>query len=343
MVDIFLSHATADTKLAEKFLRFLVEAIGVREKEIFCSSVEGHGIPLGDDFNDYMKNSIQSPKLVILLMTPRYMESWFCLMELGAAWSQSHYTLPIVVPPIEFGAVSSTLGLKQGWSIENEDKLNALREMVNSAGIELHDVSPTTWDKKRTQWKSDLKKLIEKLAKPTVISSEEHAALKVLLEETQKERLQFEDLYQEAQEQIETIRSLKDASEVSAALMTRSSDDLEDKFLAFIDAISIARPKVSVPFYRNVIMDLYGKASRIKSYTADEEEALADAIKYNVIDPNQPHDYLWTSDRMRKVKAAVKALENFLDEEGYEYRTEREAQGQIMDYTDFEFWENNIK
>jgi|GEM_PF-6445125 len=52
---------------------FLKEAIGVPSAAIFCSSVDGHGIPLGDDFNEYIKKQIQKPKLVILLMTPRYM------------------------------------------------------------------------------------------------------------------------------------------------------------------------------------------------------------------------------------------------------------------------------
>ena len=89
MSEIFISHATADKRLAELLVNFLKEAIGVPTSAIFCSSVKGHDIPLGEDFNDYIKQSIQNPKLVILLMTPAYVESLFCLMELGAAWAQS--------------------------------------------------------------------------------------------------------------------------------------------------------------------------------------------------------------------------------------------------------------
>ena len=77
MSDIFISHAVADQALAKMLVDFLKEAIGVPEPAIFCSSVKGHHIPLGEDFNAYIKQQLQNPKLVILLMTPAYMESSF--------------------------------------------------------------------------------------------------------------------------------------------------------------------------------------------------------------------------------------------------------------------------
>ena len=123
MTHIFISHAVADQKLAKLLVDFLKEAIGVPTAAIFCSSVKGHHILPGEDFNEYIKEKIQKPKLVILLMTSAYMESSFCLMELGAAWVQSSKSLPIVVPPIEYDQVTKTLGLKQAWKIT--DKLPA--------------------------------------------------------------------------------------------------------------------------------------------------------------------------------------------------------------------------
>lgn len=156
MTDIFISHVVADKALADKFVAFLKEAIGVPAKSIFCSSIDGQNIPLGDDFNEYMKKQIQKPKLVILLMTPRYMESWFCLMELGATWAQSLKALPVVVPPIQFDVISSTLGLKQGWSIDNNAKLIDLRQMVQATGITLEHRTEHDWEKKRAVWKADL-------------------------------------------------------------------------------------------------------------------------------------------------------------------------------------------
>jgi hypothetical protein len=340
MVDIFLSHATADTKLAEKFLRFLVEAIGVREKEIFCSSVEGHGIPLGDDFNEYMKTSIQEPKLVILLMTPRYMESWFCLMELGAAWAKSHYTLPIVVPPVKFSAVSSTLGLKQGWSIDNEEKLNALRDMIIKAKIPLDDRSATTWDKKRTQWKSDLKKLLDKLAQPTNVSAAEYEALKQKLAAVETERDQFEELYQEQQELVEKLKTAPGPAAVKAILISHNGVDPEMEFNSRLADVNEARPNVSFDFYLNVIMHYYNKGSRISSYGDD----IDNAVKYNIAEPDHPYELLWNQPRLKKVAKAIKAVEAFIDDEANaDFVHEQEGAGKVMDYNDLEFWETNLR
>ena len=72
MSEVFISHAVADQRLAKLLVDFLKEAIGVPTGAIFCSSVNGHDIPLGEDFNEYIKQKIQKPKLVILLMTPAY-------------------------------------------------------------------------------------------------------------------------------------------------------------------------------------------------------------------------------------------------------------------------------
>jgi hypothetical protein len=192
MADIFISHCVVDKKLAEKFVSFLKEAIGVPANAIFCSSVGGHDIPLTVDFNQYMKNKIKNPKLVITLMTPRYMESWFCLMELGAAWSLSHKTLPIVVPPIKFNVVSSTLGLTQAWSLDNHDKLIHLRHTIRELDIQLENRTEQDWEKKRTAWRADLKRLLKDLAPASNVPASEHVALTEQLKIVEQERDSFE-------------------------------------------------------------------------------------------------------------------------------------------------------
>lgn len=141
---------------------------------IFCSSVKGHHIPLGEDFNTYIKEQIQKPKLVILLMTPAYMESSFCLMELGAAWAQSSKSIAIVVPPIDYDTVTKTLGLKQAWKITDKSGLVDLRKVVRSTTPDLEERSDHTWDDKRKQWGLDLKKILAKLQQATKVNADKH-------------------------------------------------------------------------------------------------------------------------------------------------------------------------
>ena len=176
MSEIFISHAVVDEPLIEALLSFLKEGIGVPETKIFCSSVKGHDVPLATDFNDYIKSQIQKPKLVLLLMTPRYMESSFCLMELGAAWANSHKTLPLVVPPVSFDTVTKTLGLKQAMDINDAESLNKFRALVIEAVTDLEFRSPDTWDAKRNVWVAESRRLAKKVFGASKIEASVHEA-----------------------------------------------------------------------------------------------------------------------------------------------------------------------
>jgi len=200
MSDIFISHAVADKRLAKLLVDFLKEAIGVPASAIFCSSVKGHRIPLGEDFNTYIKQQIQRPKLVILLMTPAYMESSFCLMELGAAWAQSSMNIAIVVPPIDYDTVTKTLGLKQAWKITDKSGLIDLRNVVRETMPDLEERLDHTWDDKRTQWGVDLKKILSKLQQATKVDADKHEKALADLRERDEEVERLENALARAQE-----------------------------------------------------------------------------------------------------------------------------------------------
>ncbi|MBO9654440.1 MAG: TIR domain-containing protein [Agrobacterium tumefaciens] len=344
MADIFISHAVADKALADKFVALLKEALGVPSAAIFCSSVDGHGIPLGSDFNEYMKNEIQNPKLVILLMTPRYMESWFCLMELGATWAIALDAVPIVVPPVQFNVVSSTLGLKQGWQIDDHSKLIDLRTKIKATGIRLEKRNEHDWERKKTSWRTDLRRLLKNVAKPTSVTATEHEALKKELEELQKQFDNLEEEYLEASETIEELKAAKDPAAVKAIMQKKSGFDAEARFDELLGAISAARPKVSIYFYRNnILMDLYNKAARIDPRDQNQRDDVDAAIQYNLMDPDIPHDLLWQGNKLKKVAAAVRALEHFLQsDEAEEFVKECEADGKSMDIDDLDFWEEHL-
>lgn len=344
MTEIFISHAVADKALADKFVSFLKEAIGVPAKLIFCSSVEGQGIPLGDDFNDYMKKQIQEPKLVILLMTPRYMESWFCLMELGATWAKSLTALPIVVPPVRFNVVSSTLGLKQGWAIDDHSKLVDLRSMIMATGIALEPRTEHDWDKKRAAWKVDLKKAVKKLACATSVSALEHQEVKDGLVETQQELESLQEAYEEASELIEELKAAKDPAAVKSIISKKNVHGLpENQFKDLMEDILDLQPRVSRHFYLNIIMDHYGKSVPIDWYDNDQKRDGENAVQYNLMEVDEPHGYLWGGKKLQKVAAALKSLDGFLEsEDASAFVKAREAAGHTMETDDLEFWEENL-
>jgi len=343
MTEIFISHAVADKALADKFVAFLKEAVGVPAKSIFCSSIDGQNIPLGDDFNVYMRKQIQSPKLVILLMTPRYMESWFCLMELGATWAKSLKALPIVVPPNKFSVISATLGLKQGWSIDNYAKLIDLRQTIRSADVTLEPRTEHDWDKKRAAWKVDLKKLLKSLAPATSVLAADHKIVVDELDALKKELAALQEAYEDATETIDELRATKDPVAVKAIINRKKSFDPQTRFNELMDEISKLRPGVSIRFYRNMIMDRYGKAAAVNWYDHDQRADAESAIQYNIMEPDQPHGYLWDGKKLKKIAAAIKSLEDFLDsEEAAGLVKDRESNGDSMDTDDLEFWEVNL-
>ena len=64
-----------------------MESIGFDEGNLFCSSVDGYGIELGEDIFETLKKLFREHELfVIFVHSPRYYESPVSLNEMGAAW-----------------------------------------------------------------------------------------------------------------------------------------------------------------------------------------------------------------------------------------------------------------
>ncbi|WP_461256141.1 toll/interleukin-1 receptor domain-containing protein, partial [Treponema sp. R80B11-R83G3] len=94
--EIFISHSSKNKSIADKLVDLIETGIGVSSDNIFCSSLEGMGIPSGKNFINFIKEQITEPKIVILLLTQSYYKSIFCLCELGASWALSHNIIPII-------------------------------------------------------------------------------------------------------------------------------------------------------------------------------------------------------------------------------------------------------
>lgn len=53
---IFISHAVADKALVDRFVELLQIGSNVNGEDIFCSSLEGMGIPTGKNFIEFIKS-----------------------------------------------------------------------------------------------------------------------------------------------------------------------------------------------------------------------------------------------------------------------------------------------
>lgn len=97
---VFITHAALDQVLAEKVVDCIRKGLNLSDEAIFCSSVDRHGIPTGAEFVRYIHDKLAGTQLVVPLVSPAYLDSLFCMWELGAAWIQQTAVHPLLVGSI---------------------------------------------------------------------------------------------------------------------------------------------------------------------------------------------------------------------------------------------------
>jgi len=145
---IFISHASADLPIVEEIIE-LLESIGLTSTQIFCTSFEGYGINLGDDFLKTLKDELEGNTLVIFILSKRFYESPVCLCEMGAAWVLSKSHIPILIPPMEYSEVRGVIPNTQGMKITEPLRFNLLKEQIEELFNIERKLNQSSWERKR--------------------------------------------------------------------------------------------------------------------------------------------------------------------------------------------------
>lgn len=154
---IFISHATKDKDYVSILVN-LLEDMGLRESQIFCSSASGYGIPLDEDIYEYLKKQFDEFDLhIILVLSNNYYESVASMNEMGAAWVlQKKYTT-ILLPGFKFMEIKGAINPRKiGLKLDNDlndvkEKLGQLKDMViEEFGLE--KIRDVRWEQKRDQF-----------------------------------------------------------------------------------------------------------------------------------------------------------------------------------------------
>ncbi|WP_158231016.1 toll/interleukin-1 receptor domain-containing protein [Rhodopirellula bahusiensis] len=220
--EVFVSHAAADELLVDAFVDLLETGLGLRADRIFCSSLDGMGIPSGKNFKDYIRTEIESPKVVILMLSPNYFASQFCLCELGAAWILAHAVIPILIPPSDFHDMKAVLSGVQGRRIAENSDLSEIRdELVVTLGLEQ---KTARWEAKKRQFIEKLPMLLDELPNPKMVDSARYEELQSQYEDGVNELTQAYDQLDDLKRQLEAVKKLKDAEEVAEFEIEESDD-----------------------------------------------------------------------------------------------------------------------
>lgn len=338
---VFVSHSTKDAAIAAEIVDLIEQGIGVPEAEIFCSSLDGYGIPTGKTFVTYMKDQMIEPKVVILLLTPSYFESKFCLSELGAAWVKSHYIFPILVPPLGYGDVRDVLLGTQVSRITDDIKYNELRDQL-SLEVSLDIKSSTKWDTKRRAFLKNIEPLIAKVSGPTTVPAEKLLELEAKLAEAHNELDANEQEIARLKRHLAATELLKDRHAVAELTATYNGTNVNDviaRLNEHIEAVRTALRALRVyPVVQLFLMsDHYEKPYRVMSGDKDEFD---EAARRGYVERGTFPQPIWASQKMRRLKDALREMDEFATREKEALEEIADAQEDVLiEPFSQDFWE----
>lgn len=335
-VQVFLSHSAADIDLVTAFENLLCKALNITSQSIFCSTLEGQGVKKGGDFVDEIKGKAVEAKAVVALLSPTYMESPFCLAELGAAWVLNTNRFPVIVPPNTFEIMQATLLGVVGVKVDQEDALTQLLEDIGDA---LFLPAPKAAVRARAirdfikAWPN----LKDSIGKAKRVDASVHIKA---LADLKMFREAWEGTEQElktANEKIEALKKIKDAKKVAEVSKAFDESDWESELDNAISSVSeIAVEVGGTRVLRHMILEILGKSS----HPDFDDDYIERAIEIDLYDPeSKAWDY--SSDEMIALKKAMKKVEEVF-ERNEDAASELKRQGKRNRTDDIRFWEQQV-
>lgn len=168
---IFISHSSIDQEIAQALVQLIKEGIGVEKSAIFCSSANGVDVPIGANFQNYIKKELRRDGIVIALITKNYYGSIYSMYELGAAWANSKTTIPVLLPPMDYGNLKDFLSHIVAVKADDLKSLNKLRdELQQSFGVQNNDTN--SWEESREVFINKIKEIKERPQELSPVSSQ---------------------------------------------------------------------------------------------------------------------------------------------------------------------------
>ncbi|RED76029.1 toll/interleukin-1 receptor domain-containing protein [Cohnella phaseoli] len=249
---IFISHSSLDNRLVNPLMDLIQTQFGLTRSNFFNTSDEE--LQAGGQWIEEIKQGMHDSSLVLPVITPNYLESAFCLCELGATWVKSADLIPIIVPPLDYKALNATpfRSVYQTVSLDSEEGLTRLYDAITKRGIGQGNV--TRFLSRAKQFSErDLAPFIKEMEQREVVTP---ALVKNLKADVARYKEAFESSESEMdqlREENKKLRLMKDAKEVKQ--MDYERMDEWDEFMAAAEEAksilnSLPRYAVSV-LYQN--------------------------------------------------------------------------------------------
>ena len=163
---VFISHSSEDKQYAQALVK-LLEAIGLNNKMVFCSSVPKYGIPLGKDIFEALTEEFNKHALhIIFLLSENYYKSEASLNEMGAAWVLGQKNTSILVPGFDFSGIKGAINPRKiAIKIDSDEdeymqRIDELKDqLIKDFSIE--PIKNAMWGKARARFRTDCLKIAE--------------------------------------------------------------------------------------------------------------------------------------------------------------------------------------
>lgn len=340
MSKIFISHATPDADLAEKLMDFLQGQYDLKRDDFFMSSDEE--FQGGDDWISIIQTEMQNAKIILPVITPDFLESHFCLCELGAAWINKKSLLPVTLHPENQQALDRTpyRATVQVIPLNSVDNIARIGESFAAKG-EFPRPNMVRFTKRaETLYENTITEHSERIKNRKEFTEEEVNSLRLDLEEAKLAYEEADDKVLELEKEVTEIRKLKNAEDLKAY-------DYEqlDEWEELEEALSVARNELrkcsnvlpTVIFYNYSGSD-HGFYPPLEVKGELRTEEFAGRIKFDegyVIDEEDPIIFKVISalDELKKLMIKLEDNTNLLNKFYDEYENVRFS----LRYTPF--WE----
>jgi hypothetical protein len=127
---VFISHSSKDAELALALIDLLRSALGLLADQIRCSSVDGYRLPVGVNTEEQLREEVNAAAVVIGLVTPNSLLSYYVMFELGARWGAKRFLAPLLAG-VKASELSGPLNLLNALLADSEGQLHQLLKDVS--------------------------------------------------------------------------------------------------------------------------------------------------------------------------------------------------------------------
>jgi len=314
MTKVFLSHATDDKELVDAIETLMEQGIGLAHDEIFCSSLEGMGIPIGNpDFKEYIREKMNECDTVVAVISENFYASPFCMCELGAVWVLAKNFFPILVPPVDFKNLRGALTGMQCVKLEEPSTASKLYDHLSK--LVDKPVGVTRWDSRKTVFYNNLPTVLKNMKKPGTVTSAAYKDIEKQRDEAKALNVELQEDADKKAAQIKKLSAAKDAIEV-AAIQREFSTEIEqyEKLLSECKRTLSKLPRIvsEALFYEERGEDFTSAHEWDEFNRAREDEQLEEC--------NLRDGYVANAERpvIAKAKEALSKLREFLSEISHE-------------------------